>query len=73
MATAAFVMLTRALFKKVPWRYDMEMGMTDDPCLHFDAEQLGYPTLVRKDCIGRHFPEAIGAIETRGHDMRIVP
>jgi hypothetical protein len=71
MATAAFVMLNRDLLKRLHWRYDTEMGMTDDPCLQHDALQLGFPTLVRKDCVGVHFPEAIGPIETRGHDMRL--
>lgn len=71
MATAAFVMLRRDLLKRVHWRYDVDSGMTDDPCLHADALALGYPTYVRKDCIGKHYPESIGAIETRGHDMRV--
>lgn len=73
MATAAFVLLERVLFKQIAWRYDIEAGMSDDPCLHLDALLMGFDTLVRKDCVGQHYPEAIGAIETRGHDMRIVP
>ena len=69
MATAAFVMLQRDLMKQVHWRQDGDKNMSDDPCMHADALALGYPTLVRKDCIGQHFPLHVGAIETRGHDM----
>jgi hypothetical protein len=73
MATAAFVMLDREILRKVHWRYDTDAGMSDDPALHHDAMNLGYATLVRKDVIGRHYPTAIGPIETRfpGRDMRI--
>jgi hypothetical protein len=71
MATAAFVMIERDLLKRVRWRYDLVAGMSDDPCLHYDALMLGYPTLVRKDVIGLHYPECIGPIEDR-HADRIV-
>lgn len=71
MATAAFVLLHKNLLKRIKWRYDTELGMTDDPCLFADALALGYTTLVRKDVEGRHFPEAIGAIETRHADRAI--
>jgi hypothetical protein len=71
MATAAFVMLSREAFRLLRWRWDLDEGMTDDPCLHADALQRGWSTYVRKDCIGRHYPEAIGAVETRGHDMTV--
>lgn len=71
MATAAFVMIQRQLLKRVKWRYDTEMGMSDDPCLYADALALGYPTLVRKDVVGRHFPDVIGPIEDR-HADRVI-
>lgn len=72
MATAAFVMLERQVFNRLRWRCDPQAGMTDDPCLHYDAQTLlGFPTYVRKDVVGKHHPEAIGAIETRGHDMKV--
>lgn len=72
MATAAYVMLSREVFRKIRWRWDRDTGMTDDPCLHHDAlHLLGIPTYVRKDCIGKHYPECIGAIETRGHDRSV--
>lgn len=72
MATAAYIMLARQVFNQLRWRWDADTGMTDDPCMHHDAlHLLGIPTYVRKDCIGKHYPEAIGAIETRGHDMKV--
>jgi hypothetical protein len=65
-ATAAFVLLAREVFSQVPWRWDLDRGLTDDPCLHHDVQRiLGYPTYVRKDCVGRHFPEQVGPIESR--------
>jgi hypothetical protein len=33
---------------------------------------LGVKTLVRKDVVGTHYPHAVGAIETRGYDRRVV-
>jgi len=74
MATAAFVMMERAVFNQLRWRWDREAGMSDDPCLHHDAlTLLGIETYVRKDCIGIHHPTSIGAIETRfpGRDMTV--
>lgn len=72
MATAAFVLLRRDLLRRIRWRWDVDEGMSDDPCLHADARDLlGVPTYVRKDCVGRHYPEAIGPVETRGHDMSV--
>lgn len=71
MATAAFIMLSRDAFRVLRWRWDQDAGMTDDPCMHYDALVHNWPTFVRKDCLGRHYPTAIGAIETRGHDMRV--
>jgi hypothetical protein len=73
MATAAFVMLRRDLFRSLRWRWDLDEGMTDDPCLYWDAKRLhGVETYVRHDVVGRHWPECIGPVETRGHDMRVV-
>lgn len=74
MATAAFVLIRRDLLRYVRWRWDLDAGMSDDPCLHHDARTFhGTETLVRHDVIGRHHPEAIGAIETRfpGVDMGV--
>lgn len=73
MATAAFVLIRRDVFKRLRWRWDAEEGMSDDPSYHHDAQNLlGVPTYVRKDCVGKHYPESIGAIETRGYDLKVV-
>lgn len=72
MASAACILLAREVFSKLRWRTDHDAGMTDDPCMHHDAlHLLGYPTYVRKDVHARHYPEAIGPIEGRGHDMTV--
>lgn len=66
MATAAFVMLHRSIFNRIGWRWDRDMGMSDDPCLERDAKEfLSTPTYVHHGVIGKHYPETIGAIETR--------
>lgn len=73
MATAAFVLIRRDVFRKIRWRWDLESGMSDDPCLWADAKELlGVKTLVRMDCLGRHYPESVGAVEGRGYDMEVV-
>lgn len=74
MASAAFVLIRRDLLRFVRWRWDLDAGMSDDPCLQHDAREFhGVETLVRHDCIGRHHPESIGPIETRypGVDMSV--
>ena len=73
MATAAFILLRRDLFTKLRWRWSLEDGMTDDPCMHHDAlTLLGLPTYVRHDVIGKHYPEVIPAIEARGYDLTVM-
>lgn len=73
MASAAAIMIAREVFTKIRWRWDFDTGMSDDPCYHHDAKTLlGIPTHVRTDIRAAHFPETIGAIETRGHDMTVV-
>lgn len=70
MATAAFILIRRDIFNVVRWRWDERMS--DDPCMHHDALTFhGVTTYVRKDCVGRHYPEAIPAIEERGHDRKV--
>lgn len=71
MPTAAYVMLRRDVFRRLRWRWDYEDG-SDDPCLYRDAkEHLGIGALVRKDCIGVHYPVSVPAIEQRGYDMTV--
>lgn len=72
MGTAAFVLIRRDLLRFVRWRWDLDAGMSDDPCLHHDARRFhGVEWLVRHDCVGVHHPESIGPVEGRGHDMAV--
>jgi hypothetical protein len=71
MNTAGFLMVRRDIFRKVRWRVDPDLGMTDDPCYHADTDRLGYPTFVRHDVVGRHYPEALPALEQRGYDLTV--
>lgn len=72
MASAAAIFMDRRVFSSIRWRWDLDNNMSDDPCYHHDAlHYLGVPTYVRHDCIAKHFPEAVGAIETRGHNMTV--
>lgn len=72
MASAAAIFMDRSVFSSLRWRWDMDKKMSDDPCFHQDAiNYLGIRTYVRHDCIAKHYPEAVGAIETRGHDMKV--
>lgn len=71
MPSAACVFIARSVFKRLRWRWDFEDG-SDDPCYYLDArELLGIEAHVRKDVRAYHFPEAVGPIESRGHDMRV--
>jgi hypothetical protein len=71
--SAACVMLDREAFRLLRWRIDEDEKRTDDPCLQHDAWfNHHWPVYVRTDCIARHYPESIPAIELRGHDMEVV-
>lgn len=73
LISVACVLIRRDVFTRLRWRYDAALNMSDDPCYGFDAATLlGVKSYVRKDIRARHFPEAIPAIEHRGHDMRVV-
>lgn len=73
MATAAFVLLHRDLFRYLRWRWDLDAGMSDDPCLHYDASTFHEtPTYVHHGVVGRHYPECIGDYESRGYDTKVV-
>lgn len=72
MPTAAYVMLERSVYKRLRWRWDIDEGMSDDPAYHFDCRTLlGIEAYVRHDMIGKHFPETIGAVETRHSDEQM--
>lgn len=71
MASAAAIFIARDVFRKIRWRWDPIDG-SDDPCYYLDSRTyLGVQTYVRHDCVAVHYPEAIPAIEERGHDMRV--
>lgn len=72
LPTASMVLLSQVAFARLPWRYDIGRRMTDDPCMEADATALGVAPLCRMDCWGRHHPETIGPLETRGFDLRIL-
>ena len=72
MPTAAFVLVRTWLFEDgLRWRWSFLHG-SDDPCLARDAQYVhGVKPYVHHGLKGRHFPEAIGPIETRGHNMSL--
>lgn len=73
MASAAFVLIRRDLLRVVRWRWDAEAGMSDDPCLHYDALTFhDTPTYVHHGVVGRHYPECIGSYRQRGYDTTVV-
>lgn len=66
MASAAALFIARDVFRRIRFRWDLDAQMSDDPCFHHDAKTLlGIPTYVRHDVLARHYPEAVGAYETR--------
>lgn len=66
MASAAALFIARDVFRRIRFRWDLDAQMSDDPCFHADARDLlGIPTYVRHDVLARHYPEAVGAYETR--------
>jgi hypothetical protein len=74
LISAGAIFVRRDVFKVLRWRYDLELGMSDDPAYRHDAATLlGVPSYVRKDCVARHHPEVIGPVETRypARDMKV--
>jgi hypothetical protein len=74
LISVAAILIPREVFKRLRWRADGEMGMSDDPCYRLDAQELlGARSFVHKDVVARHKPESIGPIETRyaGVDMSV--
>lgn len=73
MASAACIFIAREVFTKIRWRWDLDAGMSDDPCYHRDArEYLGIDTHVRHDVEAKHYPEAIGDYESRGFNTEVI-
>lgn len=67
--TAGFLLVHRQLFRRLRWRTDLDVGCTDDPCYAADAAALGWPTLVRKDVVGKH--DNCAPIDQRGADLAV--
>lgn len=74
MPSVACVFIARQVFKRLRWRWQLDdPPLSDDPAYYLDAKELlGIEAWVRDDCRAKHYPEAIGAIETRGYDLRVV-
>lgn len=63
---AVCVLIARGLFKRLKWRWDPDLGMSDDPSYTYDATTLlNVRTLTRTDCVALHNPRAIGPIDRR--------
>lgn len=67
---AGVLLVHRSLFRFLRWRHDPDAGMTDDPCYARDAEQMGWPTLVRHDVIARPTSAPV-PVEQRNADRTI--
>jgi hypothetical protein len=71
MNTAGFLMVSRQVFTRLRWRWNPDVGMTDDPCYHADAIDAGFGvTRVRKDVVGLHQATLV-PMEQRGYDRRL--
>jgi hypothetical protein len=69
--TAGYLLASKRVYSRIRWRWDW--SLSDDPCYAMDAKEfLGVPTYVRKDCIGRHYPECISPLENRGYNRTVV-
>lgn len=76
LSSAGAWLASREVFSVLRWRTDPALGMTDDPSYLYDVKNtLGIvpPILQRSDTIAEHWPAAIGPIETRLSDPRLVP
>lgn len=71
--TAGCLLLRAEAARTLRWRWDLAGGLSDDPCLQYDAVRAGFGmTWVRHDVIVRHVPDVIYPVERRGHDLRIL-
>jgi len=71
-APAGCLLLVREAAVALRWRWSLDEGLTDDPCFGRDAWRAGFGVCQRTDVICRHWPEALYAVEARGHDLSIV-
>lgn len=72
LQTAGCLMLTREAVNNIRWGWSLDQGSTDDPWTEKLAEKVGLGKVwVRHDIHCRHYPESIGPVEIRGHDLSI--
>jgi hypothetical protein len=72
-ASAGCILASSEVFNRIRWRWNQFPYITDDPCYYADAKELlGIKMYVRKDVVTQHYPEHIGPIETRGHNMEVI-
>lgn len=71
LATVAAMLIERDAFRRVRFRNDPDVGMTDDPAYRHDLHELGMVQVVRTDVIARHYPEILVPLEDRGLDTTI--
>lgn len=72
MPSMAYCLIRRDLLQRVPFRWDIDAGMSDDPAYAFDAAHLGHTPYVHHGVLGRHYPECIGDYESRGYDTEVI-
>ena len=57
MSSAGFLLVRRTVFRRIKWRWDLDLLLPDDPCFHRDCEEFrGVRTRVRHDLVARHPP-----------------
>lgn len=63
-------MLQRLAVNRIRWGTDLSAGVTDDPWTADLAVRVGLgPIWQRYDCVATHWPQSIGPLEARGHDL----
>lgn len=72
LQTAGCLLLTREAVNSIRWGWNVDAGLTDDPWTEQLAEKVGLGKVwVRHDVVCRHYPDAIGPLEARWHDLSI--
>jgi hypothetical protein len=69
--TAGCLLFTRPVFRLIPWRWDLDAGLTDDPATQIAAATSGFGmTWVRHDVTVWH--EDLVGLEHRGSDLSVI-
>lgn len=73
LQTAGCLLMTRQAIDSIRWGWALDLGQTDDPWTENLAVKAGLGKVwVRHDVHCTHYPEAIGPVEGRGHDLSIL-